>query len=128
MIQRVLIGLLFAVVYSACNSPKDTPKQTALNKGPAIENISPGTAIVQFMVLKEEPTTQDSISHFSIEILNVERYGSATPILSQGEELIVAFSSKNLLTMGKQYLGVLTYTKNIMQVHTPSNWVLERIN
>ena len=127
MIQRVLIVLLFAVVYSACSSPKSTPKQTAQKNEPIIENVSPGTAIAQFKVLKEEATTQDSVSNFSIEILNVERYGSATPILSQGEELVVAFSNNNILIVGKQYLGVLAHSKAMLQSGTVSNWVLERI-
>ncbi|MFA5668513.1 MAG: hypothetical protein WC967_04660 [Balneolaceae bacterium] len=127
MIQKVLIVLLLAVVYSACSSPKGTPKQTAMNKTPIVENISPGTAIVQFKVLKEEATTQDSISNFYIEILNVERYGSATPILSQGEELIVAFSNNDVLAVGEKYLGVFKHSKNLVQANNKPNWTLDQI-
>tara|TARA_R110002096_G_scaffold434360_3_gene655709 strand:- start:12354 stop:12746 length:393 start_codon:yes stop_codon:yes gene_type:complete len=129
MIQKIPLLIFAAFLLFSCKSSKKTT-QGPIQLKSDIEILSPGHVEVKFKVLNEEATEPDSSPIYKIEILTINKYGTATPVLAKGEVLSVllrAISLKDKLTIGTIHIGLLAHLEKIVTEKPTPSWDLLNI-
>lgn len=127
--MRIQIALLIltSLLVMNCNSSKNRSDSEQKKLNPVVDTMSPGTALVEFEVIKITPNQDNETSIYEVKILNVLKYGPNTPLIDKGSVSTLKLMNnkyEEILKKGTKTAGILSHEKQIAQNANKLNWKL----
>ncbi len=123
MIQKIPLLIFATLLLLSCKSSNKSA-QGPMQMNTNITTLSPGEIQAQFKILNVEASGSDSTPVYSIQILNVDKYGPSAPPLAKNEFvkiLVQDISLQTKLNIGSIYKGTLFHSEKMSSIdQTPA--------